>query len=220
MTDTDVLQIDYAPPLPVWSRRVVRQSASILLSLIVVGGAVAHWAPAAWAHQKLLSEYRRCQHYVATPDRVVYGQGFGSCGGNEYITPWDRFYAAYSPPGRQTGPVLFLHERTNSRGEHRLVVVEGWPVNGRGFAVSASVLRQSSRLATPQMITPASLHLLPTLSEISGERLRLYAGQPDPMEPSHFTIRYEVNGTPGTLDGWLRDDDGVTLLRREPPPHQ
>jgi hypothetical protein len=38
--------------------------------------------------------------------------------------------------------------------------------------------------------------------------LRVYAGQADPADPSHFTIRYEVDGRPGTIDGHLTDHEG------------
>ena len=36
--------------------------------------------------------------------------------------------------------------------------------------------------------------------------LRLYGGQIDPADPSHFTIAYEADGVRGVLDGYLLDD--------------
>jgi hypothetical protein len=47
-----------------------------------------------------------------------------------------------------------------------------------------------------------------------GNRLRLFAGQPDVADASHFTIAYELDGRPGVIDGWLRDD-GIDLRPRE-----
>ena len=41
--------------------------------------------------------------------------------------------------------------------------------------------------------------------------INLYAGQPDPNDKSHFTLAYTLNGKPGTIDGWLNDDDTVKL---------
>ncbi len=35
--------------------------------------------------------------------------------------------------------------------------------------------------------------------------VRLYAGQPDVSDPTHFTIRYELGEGTGTIDGWVRD---------------
>ena len=46
----------------------------------------------------------------------------------------------------------------------------------------------------------------------NGPQLRLFAGQADPADESHFTIDYEVDGDRGTIDGWLRD----TPDEREP----
>jgi hypothetical protein len=43
------------------------------------------------------------------------------------------------------------------------------------------------------------------------------AGQPDPVDPSHFTIRYQMWGQDDVLDGRLNDDDSVTLTPRHAP---
>jgi len=48
-------------------------------------------------------------------------------------------------------------------------------------------------------------------------RGRIYAGQPDPKDPSHFTICYVVDGQPCILDGRLDDNDAVTLTRHGEP---
>jgi len=40
---------------------------------------------------------------------------------------------------------------------------------------------------------------------------RFYAGQPDPADPSHFTIDYDLNGQRGTIHGYLRNDDSIQL---------
>jgi len=37
------------------------------------------------------------------------------------------------------------------------------------------------------------------------------------MDPSHFTIRYTVNGQPGVIDGWLQRDDTIKLEVRDGP---
>jgi len=41
--------------------------------------------------------------------------------------------------------------------------------------------------------------------------MRIYAGQLDPNDDAHFTIKYEINNVPGTIDGRLEADDTVTL---------
>jgi len=47
--------------------------------------------------------------------------------------------------------------------------------------------------------------------------VRVYAGQPDRDDPSHFTIRYQMWGQEDVLDGWLQDNDGVRLVPRHLP---
>jgi len=43
---------------------------------------------------------------------------------------------------------------------------------------------------------------------------RLFAGQADPKDASHFTITYELDGKPGIIDGWLLNDGTVALEPR------
>jgi len=50
-----------------------------------------------------------------------------------------------------------------------------------------------------------------------GNRLRVYAGQADPADASHFTIAYQLDGKAGTIDGWAKDA-GVVLRPREGAP--
>ena len=47
--------------------------------------------------------------------------------------------------------------------------------------------------------------------------MRVYAGQIDPNNPSHFTIRYEAWGQQDVLDCWLDDRDEVTYKPRNFP---
>ena len=47
------------------------------------------------------------------------------------------------------------------------------------------------------------------------EVLRVFAGQPDPVDRSHFTFVYDIDGKPGTIDGRLNDDDTLTLQPRQ-----
>jgi hypothetical protein len=53
--------------------------------------------------------------------------------------------------------------------------------------------------------------------------LRFFAGQPEPDDESHFTIRYETTEGSGTIDGWLMPDDSVKFQIRDGPatkPHR
>ena len=51
----------------------------------------------------------------------------------------------------------------------------------------------------------------------SPQTLTLYWGQPDPIDLSHFTIKYTIDNIPGTIDGWLQNDDTVKLQIRDGP---
>ena len=43
---------------------------------------------------------------------------------------------------------------------------------------------------------------------------RIFAGQPDPADPTHFTIPYDIDGKPGVIDGRLTDGDRLMLTPR------
>lgn len=65
---------------------------------------------------------------------------------------------------------------------------------------------------------PATLRWTPpqgerpgTMSLDAAGAFRLYAGQPDPKDPSHFTIDYDYAGRRGTIHGYLKDNGGVEL---------
>lgn len=47
-----------------------------------------------------------------------------------------------------------------------------------------------------------------------GSRLRIFAGQPDPQDDSHFSFRYELGGEPGLIEGWLLHNGGNGLMLR------
>lgn len=43
---------------------------------------------------------------------------------------------------------------------------------------------------------------------------RFYAAQVDAADASHFAIDYALDGEPGTIDGWLKDNDKLLLQPR------
>ena len=46
------------------------------------------------------------------------------------------------------------------------------------------------------------------------QSFKAYAGQLDPMNPSHLTIDYDLNGHRSTIDGWLDNNDQLKLVDR------
>ena len=79
------------------------------------------------------------------------------------------------------------------------------------------VLPQPAVRAYPDYAYAGSTQPAPAPPIDYGNKLRLFAGQPDPADPTHFTIRYQLDGKEGVIDGWLRDND-VILKPREGAP--
>jgi hypothetical protein len=51
----------------------------------------------------------------------------------------------------------------------------------------------------------------------ASQPLRLYAGQADPRDDSHFTIPFETPSGNQVIDGWLKPDDTISLQVRKTP---
>ena len=117
--------------------------------------------------------------------------------------------------------VIFVQGRTSPRGVNRLVIGRcGATAFGPGGHVVYVIARAYAK-GTPQSGAVYGVGSdLATLSIrlLSGdEYLRLYAGQADPADKSHFTIRYDINGAEGIIDGWLRDGPPPDVARQVSP---
>jgi hypothetical protein len=120
--------------------------------------------------------------------------------------------------------ILFAHERRTATGPARLVIVEGivnWETSSPG---QTHLLPLATTFATD---APGQTPLKPT-SESEGPTIdaqlandpawaiRVFAGQPDPKDASHFWIDYETSaGTKGTIDGWLRQSSKAGAIKDE-----
>jgi hypothetical protein len=54
-----------------------------------------------------------------------------------------------------------------------------------------------------------------TLKIQYAELLRIFFGQTDPADSSHFTLKYELNGKAGVINGWLKPNGSVVFEPRE-----
>jgi hypothetical protein len=142
---------------------------------------------------------------------------------------WVRFLDATSnKPVANWGlgsAVAFCHERISSGGHHRLVTVEfTWM---EGTVASDGVVFLPYGFCA-QTYAPAQWNGCPPLTgRTSGlylttdppdEPKRVFAGQADPADGSHFSIEYEwADGLHGFVDGWLEDDETVKLAIRPGP---
>ena len=176
--------------------------------------------------------------YTAPPTQVAYEEDpalakllltspdyIRVCNNSHFVAhqprPWRDRFTGISGDG-----LAFSHERTAPAGAHRLVVVQLWlagsmPVPPRQFRqillLNEYVILPGSFGPAPELAQKASLQIEELSALAPSDRLRFYAGQPDPTDSSHFTIGYAVNGQPGTIDGWLGDDERVKLVVRDGP---
>ena len=232
MTVTDRPQINYAPSAARRRRRTVIR-AIVGISLLLAG-VFACWkcGPAARTRVALLYWQRQALDYRAPADQVVYDDDPSSAAqllhSPAYLNlstsgppraalladPWKRFYTTWSPPGRIDQATLFLHERKNRRGETRLVAIETAPLTSDNLPfvrLNIIVVQPGTSFSAPQDTSDTVQGLDALQLDSSATHLRWFAGQPDPEDASHFTIRYELDGRPGLVDGWLRDEGGVSL---------
>ena len=140
-------------------------------------------------------------------------------------TQYDRLVGRASvQAGRSFGAVIFLHERISPSGHHRLVFVRYFPETDtftssfiQGYNIEQLVLTPQT-LTHPVVFAPRT-YVIRVLSGVPAHPplVRMYGGQPDPADPSHFTVRYQMWGKEDVIDGRLDDQDQVTLIPRNPP---
>jgi len=216
-----VKQLNYAPRPPKSHRRLRRfHQFAVVCSLIAAG---YFWGPGAWRWAKYLNWQYQAARYLASPDHIAFEE-----------TPAG-ILTADAPFSLQPG-TFFLHQLRRPDGILRLVAISGraWcvhapagspmlvtiPGNARqlpvpagasvllniqkyivlpiGFKINPAIVLQSSTLALP----PAS------------KDCRYFAGQPDPVDPSHFTFVYESDGKKYPIDCWLKNDDRLVVSPR------
>jgi hypothetical protein len=121
------------------------------------------------------------------------------------------------------GATLFSHELISRTGVNRLVIIQRTPGIEDGLFLLGIDLDQAVFIPGTLRNDPRPVGRMYNFSghlitHTSPQNLRIYAGQSDPADASHFTIRYEQWGQSDTLDGWLKDDgSGVTVAPRKRP---
>jgi hypothetical protein len=111
--------------------------------------------------------------------------------------------------------VAFMHELISPAGNRRLVILSADATGGgRVFGFWRSVLKPVSLISSRQHNFSA---MMPGMFESDGD-FRVFAGQADPNDASHFTIRFELAGQAGLIDGRLNNNDRIILTVREGPP--
>jgi hypothetical protein len=203
-------QLDYAQPRS-WRRRKGVRRGILLAVLLLAGLGSVKFLGSAWDHLRLLYYQGRCLGHAEQGGRVVYD---GTAVVGKVDRDWERFYALFSPPGGQFSGTVFLGELKRPDGERRLVSVDlaaGKDVNGAALSLDYQVIKPA-KLWERAALCSNRWWAIPW--ERHGAVTRVYAGEKDPVDASHFTIAIERGGKREVIDGWLRGDDRVLLEGR------
>ena len=229
--------LDYAPATRRSRWRHARR-ATLCLGLVALGASAYLWAPDAWRRIQILHYQRKCLRYIERPDFVTYepdaeraavllNQG-SRYWGKEYdpkVAHADepdclqRLNRLLPPPGASTGAgVSFMHQRRSKSGERRLVIV---PAQLNPQFCMYELLEPTT--LTGKVQTAQSYLTVfensPTFLGPGQDSLpmRVFAGQPDPLDESHFTFAYEYDSQQGIIDAWLKDTQTVKFQVRSGP---
>jgi hypothetical protein len=132
--------------------------------------------------------------------------------------------AGASPYPIGQGSIIFLGQRISPGGNHRLVCLRYHPESqwftGRFFPqhnVEITCTYPGTLTKWPSAHMQGAAYSILLQTPKIPPRVRVYAGQIDPKDASHFTIRYEMWGQSDFVDGWLSDNDAIRLVQRNPP---
>jgi hypothetical protein len=224
-------QLEYSAKRKSLRRRRILVLVGVIILLCAVTPFAIRYGSMAVERWRVNRLYHTCAIYTAPATKVVWDEdpqqmqqlhGYqivGSHNGSAaYVVPteWQQLNAAIGQQ-IQTWGTLFLHERTTPTSKRTLLVgvdIAGWSRGGpvvlfarcRTLAPAVPL-----RLPAQEKVDHPSVHL----SHTEGT-LRLFAGQPDATDASHFTIDYLLGDQKGVIDGWLKDDGSVLLERRGP----
>ncbi|MCC7351941.1 MAG: hypothetical protein IT446_15380 [Phycisphaerales bacterium] len=227
--------LQYSPPPNVSKRRPLTRHL-LLGGIFLVVVALYFRGEEIWRQAQLVYYQHQCQNHLQAADQAVYEERpdgarrlvdrlqylSSPAGAAYYFDPdWADFNALLAPPGVAPNPTLYLHQRQTPDGRNRLVAVELLTVRSIGAAraldFSVRVI-EPGYLSPPKDLSAGSGLVLGRVIVSSQSALRLFAGQNDPDNPSHFIIEYqEDDSRHRTIDGWLRDDDTVALEPRDTP---
>jgi hypothetical protein len=129
-----------------------------------------------------------------------------------------REYAWFDPPRvRDKGSIfpqkalVFMHGRTGPGGRRFIIWVHAGRPNRASQPRGIWVAAMGHADDGPFWPCQADRRGLLNIPVPAGATVRLFAGQPDPIDQARFTIRYKVDGVPGTIEGRLNADDTVTF---------
>jgi hypothetical protein len=197
------------------------------MAFIAIATAAAWRGRPAYDLAALLYHQHVCMNYCAPADQVVFDSDpahatalanhpnfviSGGCAFRRSPKDWQplKVTPAWMPPTPQA--VIFLHERRAAGGTPRLVVIER-DAGPDCLAFSASVFEPAG---VSRPLTAVPFGMSSDVGDTSTHAdTRFFAGQPDPADPSHFTIRYVRAGATHLIDGYLLADNSIILTQRD-----
>jgi hypothetical protein len=204
----DSKPLEYAqrpPAMRRWRWRIVFAALAVVLAALAITR-----GPAVWDRAMLLYWQRQCMNYRAPADQVVYDTSSADPHAHVPEAARELFARAEVRGLYQMEGVLFMHRLTSPGGVRRLVIVTFWEPGAPSApnAVSVYVIDPFG-WRRPGTVEMPEVNGLPRL----GKSLKIYAGQIDPDDLSHFTIRFKRQHE-GVIEGRLADDGQVHLQFR------
>ena len=228
---TAARQLEYEQTRASLRRRRIAMLVAVIVLLCAVTPFAIRYANMAGERWRVNRLYRECAAHVTPATTVVWEEDseqvkrlhdyeiVGSHHGNAaYVVPekWRQLNAVI---GRQiqTWGTLFLHERATPTSKRKLLVgvdIAGWSRGGP--VVLFARVRTIAPAAPMRLPTQANVAHPSVVLATTESPLRLFAGQPDVNDASHFTIDFVIGDAKGVIDGWLKEDGSVLLERRTP----
>jgi hypothetical protein len=216
--------VSYRAPWVWYGSRDAYQRHRMLTFMMPADRVVYEEDPARAARLAALPPDRRAA-YVGEPPNPG-GLGLAGGGKGDYRKWPGNSHTSYIPPfffslfGTHGPPTLvFIHQRVGPGGRRRMVQATlgrdlvhqppGRPLENN-VRVGISVATRSDPVDQPFRARGGNYRVIriPVAPEAV---MRVYAGQPDPGDEARFTVKYEIDGVPGTIEGRLEADDAVTL---------
>jgi hypothetical protein len=228
--------LEYSPRSKRSRSRKVAGRIVLVLAIFAFAGAIWRWGPREWKHLGEYRLQRQCMAYSGPPQQVVYeedperaerllaGQSAYHRGRSHqtdtpvamHVPPWMSSTLDWRT-GREA--LLFMHERSTPGGKRRLVRVWCDPVWDPAESMPGYFHWEVEQPLSRSAWAAKDVDIQEILHGLNGipshrmspwparvRRVRLYAGQVDPSDPSHFTIAYAIDDLRGTIDGWLHDE--------------
>jgi hypothetical protein len=207
---------------PTRSRRLARRATIWLIPFSVLASSY-WWGPVLLHRAELTYRYHDALDYEspngAIACKIHYADpgGYGMGTEGHIVPEWRRFYDVVSPPGFSSDGTVFVGGLRTPAGRRVLVAVDVQTIRsspGRADPpLHVRAFTAAGRFEAPQQYldNQTTVPLQPFFD------LRLFAGQRDPVNETHFTIPYESDGRPGTIDGWVKENAVDLELRTSSP---